>query len=57
MDDQENTVVTQLEFGEPKYQATIPERARRVLGVNDLEDDERAIVEAQLKLQEVYTKD
>jgi hypothetical protein len=59
--DSEDTksVICQLEFGRPKFQATIPERARRVLDVteDDLDEDERAIVQAELELQEIYTKD
>lgn len=51
------TVTTELEFGPPKYQATIPETARRLLGVNDLEDTERAIVSAEITLEMVYDKD
>jgi hypothetical protein len=58
-----NSVVTQLEFGRPKFQATIPERARRILGVteDDLEYEkgshsERVVVQAELTVKDVYVK-
>jgi hypothetical protein len=57
-DEQEGlSVITQIEFGPPKYQTTIPRRARKVLGVDDLDDDQSVIVQAELTLQDVYTKD
>jgi bifunctional DNA-binding transcriptional regulator/antitoxin component of YhaV-PrlF toxin-antitoxin module len=56
MPEEGRTTVTDIEFGPPKYQATIPETARRVLGINDLDDSERAIVSAELTLEKVYDK-
>lgn len=58
MDQSEDSkqITVPLEFGKPKYQATIPEQARRILGVNDIDDDEKVIVSADLTLKEVYTK-
>jgi len=58
------TVSTTLEFGPPKFQATIPEHARRILNVT--EDDlkyekgdemEKVVVSAELTVEEIYTKD
>jgi hypothetical protein len=58
------TTTTQLEFGPPKYVATIPERARRILGATDDEleyekgeEVEKVVVTAELTVEEVYTKD
>jgi hypothetical protein len=50
-------ITVPLEFGKPKYQATIPEQARRALGVNDIDDDEKVIVSAELTLKKIYTKE
>jgi len=50
-------ITVPLEFGRPKFQATIPEKARRALGVNDIDNDEKVIVSADLTLKKVYTKD
>jgi len=59
-----NSTVTQLEFGPPKYVATIPERARRILGATDDELEyekgeklEKVVVTAELTVEEVYTKE
>lgn len=58
------TVSTTLEFGPPKFQATIPEHARRILNVT--EDDlkyvkgdemEKVVVSAELTVEEIYTKE
>jgi hypothetical protein len=59
MNDSEDSseITVPLEFGKPKFQATIPEQARRALGVNDIEDDEKVIVSADLTLKKVYTKE
>lgn len=59
MDESEATqkITVPLEFGKPKFQATIPEQARRTLGVNDIDNDEKVIVSAELTLKKVYTKD
>jgi bifunctional DNA-binding transcriptional regulator/antitoxin component of YhaV-PrlF toxin-antitoxin module len=59
MDDSEDLpeVTVPLEFGKPKYQATIPEKARRVLGVNNITDDEKVIVSADITLKKVYSKE
>ena len=57
------TVSTTLEFGPPKFQATIPEHVRRILNVT--EDDlkykkgdeiEKVVVSAELTVEDVYTK-
>ena len=57
------SVSTTLEFGPPKFQATIPEHARRILRVT--EDDlnyekgkevQKVVVSADLTVEEVYTK-
>ncbi|MFB6186556.1 MAG: hypothetical protein ABEI86_06790 [Halobacteriaceae archaeon] len=50
-------VTTQLTFGPPKNQATIPVEARKVLECDDLDEDQKAIVEAKLILQKVESKD
>jgi len=59
MDDSEDPpeITVPLEFGKPKFQATIPEKARRALGVNDIDDDEKVIVSAELTLKRVYAKE
>lgn len=58
------SVSTTLEFGPPKFQATIPELARRILDVT--EDDlkyekgdemEKVVVSAELTVEEVFTKE
>lgn len=58
------SVNTTLEFGPPKFQATIPEHVRRILDVT--EDDlkyvkgdemEKVVVSAELTIEEVFTKD
>ena len=58
------STTTTLEFGRPKFQATIPEHARRILGVT--EDDleykkadkmDKVVVTAELTVEEVYSKD
>jgi hypothetical protein len=58
------TVSTTLEFGPPKFQATIPEHVRRILNVteHDLkyekgEEMEKVVVSAELTVEEIYTKD
>ena len=58
------SVSTTLEFGPPKFQATIPEHVRRILNVT--EDDlnyqkgkkvEKVVVTAELTVEDIYTKD
>jgi hypothetical protein len=44
-----NTVTVPLEFGPPKYQPVIPQKARSVLGC----EGKRIIVEASLTVQKV----
>lgn len=58
------TVTTTLEFGPPKFQATIPEHARRILGLMESElkyekgkEAEKVVVEAELTVKDIYTKD
>jgi hypothetical protein len=58
------SVSTTLEFGPPKFQATIPEHVRRILNVteDDLkyqkgEEMEKVVVSAELTVEEIYTKD
>lgn len=58
------TVSTTLEFGPPKFQATIPEHARRILNLTEEElkyekgeEMEKVVVSAELTVEEVYTKD
>ncbi len=58
------STTTTLEFGRPKFQATIPEHSRRILGVteDDLEykkgdEMEKVVVTAELTVEEIYSKD
>jgi hypothetical protein len=58
------SVSTTLEFGPPKFQATIPEHVRRILDVteDDLkykkgEEVQKVVVSAELTVEEIYTKD
>lgn len=58
------TVSTTLEFGPPKFQATIPEHARRILNVTEEDlkyqkgdEMEKVVVSAELTVEEVYTKE
>lgn len=57
------SVSSTLEFGPPKFQATIPEHVRRILDVT--EDDleyvkgekvEKVVVSAELTIEDIYTK-
>lgn len=57
------STVTTLEFGRPKFQATIPEHARQILNIT--EDDleyvrgekiEKVVVTAELTVEKIYTK-
>lgn len=57
------SVATTLEFGPPKFQATIPEHVRRILNVteDDLkyvkgEEMEKVVVSAELTVEEIYSK-
>ena len=59
-----DSVSTTLEFGPPKFQATIPELARQILNVteDDLkyekgEEMEKVVVSADLTVEKVRTKD
>lgn len=59
----DRSVSTTLEFGPPKFQATVPEHVRRILSVteDDLEYEkgekvEKVVVSAELVVEEVYTK-
>ena len=53
-----------LEFGRPKFQATIPEHARRILDITEdeleYEKGERmykVVVTAELTVEDIYTKE
>lgn len=55
------TLKTNLEFGPPKYTASIPKSARRSAGLTDLEYEkgesiEKVVVEAELTITDIYTK-
>lgn len=55
------TTTTHLEFGPPKYQATVREFARSELGVDDLEYNkgetaEKVVVKAELEVIEKKEK-
>lgn len=56
--------IVQLEFGPPKYNATVPLRARRTIGAIDenLEYEkgervEKVVVQGELEVTNVYTKE
>lgn len=58
------TTTTHLEFGRPKFLSAIPQRARRSLDATEDKLDyeagekvEKVVVEAELTVTEVYTKD
>lgn len=57
MSDKVNEVTCQMTVGPPKYQATVPVEARKVLEINELDDDERAIVEATIKVQKIESNE
>jgi hypothetical protein len=57
-----NSTSTTLEFSPPKYQATIPEAARRILNVDNLEYEkgdrvEKVVCSAEITVERVYTKE
>ena len=54
MDDKpaDTTSVT-IRVGPPKFQTSIDFRARAALGIDDLDDGEKAILQADLKLKRV----
>lgn len=49
MTDQSESITVPLEIGPPKYQATIPKRARQILEC----DEKRVILEAELTVRKV----
>jgi len=56
------STTTTLEFAAPKYQATIPEAARRILEVDDLEYKkgkriEKVVCSAEITVERIYTKE
>ncbi|WP_133305165.1 hypothetical protein [Halonotius pteroides] len=58
------STITNIEFGPPKFLSAIPQRARRTLDATteDLEYEqgeevEKVVVQAELTVTEVYTKD
>lgn len=57
MESEVDEVTTQMTVGPPKHQATVPVEARKVLGINELDEGEKAIVEATLKVQKIETSD
>jgi bifunctional DNA-binding transcriptional regulator/antitoxin component of YhaV-PrlF toxin-antitoxin module len=57
MESEVDEVTTQMTVGPPKHQATVPVEARKVLGINQLDEGEKAIVEATLKVQKIETSD
>lgn len=59
-----DTTLVQLEFGPPKYNATVPLRARRAIGAIDenLEYEkgervEKVVVQGEIEVTDVYTKE
>jgi hypothetical protein len=59
-----NTTKTTIEFGPPKFQATIPEPARKILGATEEEMEyekgkkmEKIVCEAEITVRKVDTLD
>lgn len=46
----EDTAKTVIEFGPPKFQATIPKPARNKLNMSNIDEDDRIIAECELKI-------
>lgn len=54
--DYETTVTGTMSVGQPKFQASIPYNVRRVLGINDIDSDKEAIIEAEFRLKKIEDK-
>ena len=52
----ESISVTEISVSGPKFQATVPQTTRQVLGIDDLDENEHAILEAQYKLKSIIEK-
>lgn len=59
-----NSTTTTIEFARPKFQATIPESARRILDVTEEtleyekgEKVEKVVCSAEITVEKVYTKE
>lgn len=48
---------TSIEFGPPKFQTVIPKSARRSLGIEDLDDDEKVIADIEITVNRIKKSD
>ena len=51
------TTSVTVEIGPPKFQTTIDKRARKALGIESLEEGDRAVLQADLTLKRVTEGD
>lgn len=57
---EENQPVTatgQIKASQPKFQVAVPYGVRQVLGIDDLDADEEALLEAEFTLKRIKQKD
>jgi hypothetical protein len=53
--DYEETSHCELAVGPPKFRTAIPKNTRLTLGLHNLDEDEKVILEAQLTVKKVVT--
>jgi hypothetical protein len=54
--DYEETSQTELAVGPPKYRCSIPKTTRLALGLHNLDEGEKVILEAKLSVKKVVTE-
>jgi len=54
--DYEETSHCELAVGSPKFRATISKNTRLTLGLHNLDDDEKAILDAELTVKKVVSE-
>jgi hypothetical protein len=54
--DYDETSQTELAVGPPKFRTAIPKNTRLTLGLHNLDDDEKVILEAELTVKKVVTE-
>jgi hypothetical protein len=54
--DYDETSQTELAVGPPKFRTAIPKNNRLTLGLHNLDDNEKVILEAELTVKKVVTE-
>lgn len=54
--DEPTTATGQIKVSQPKFQAAVPFGVREVLGIDDLDENEVALLEAEYRLKKVKQK-